>query len=311
MSEEDERGRSPADSPSAAGSHAGQVRTISVLTHGRVEETAAALELLLEQARAAGVTLRFDAEEARKHGLSTATGLQIEATPGGDHGAAVAEQLCVVLGGDGTILRALRRYAGTDVPVFAINFGEIGFLATVDPEELEDGLRRALSGDFELLRLPAVVLETPRGEETAINDIAIHRRAGERVARLAYELGGEEVGSVRCDGLVIATPAGSTGYNLANGGPVMAWGVTGMVVSFIAPHSLSARALVIAPDDVLTVHNRSGEALALAVDGRPVAEIVPAGVVTMRFADGVTALMQTEGSSFYRRLREKFGALSR
>ena len=81
----------------------------------------------------------------------------------------------------------------------------------------------------------------------AINDVAVHRKVGERVAELAYELDGEEAGSVRCDGLVVATPAGSTGYNLANGGPVMAWGVEGFVVSFIAPHSISARALVVAP----------------------------------------------------------------
>ena len=99
--------------------------------------------------------------------------------------------------------------------------------------------------------------------------MAIHRKVGERVAELAYALDGEEVGSVRCDGLVVATPAGSTGYNLANGGPVMAWGVEGFVVSFIAPHSLTARALVVAPRDRLTIYNRSREPLDVAVDGRP------------------------------------------
>jgi NAD+ kinase len=294
------------------GTREGGVRSISVLTHGRAEETAAALARLVEQAGAAGVTLRFDAEEAYKHGLSAADGLQVvEPVSSESGGAAIEEQLCVVLGGDGTILRALRRYAGTDVPVFAINFGEIGFLATVDPEELEDGLRRALSGDFELLRLPAIVLETPGGEETAINDVAIHRRAGERVARLAYELEGEEVGSVRCDGLVIATPAGSTGYNLANGGPVMAWGVEGFVVSFIAPHSITARALVAAPSDRITIHNRSREALDVAVDGRPACELEAGGAITARFADAVGTIAQLPDSSFYRRLREKFGRLAR
>ena len=296
----------------AAGTRERGVRSISVLTHGRAEETAAALARLVEQARAAGVTLRFDAEEARKHELIAVTGLEIvESAPRDGGPAAIEEQLCVVLGGDGTILRALRRYAGTDVPVFAINFGEIGFLATVDPEELEDGLRRALIGDFELLRLPAIVLETPHGEETAINDVAIHRRAGERVARLAYELEGEEVGSVRCDGLVIATPAGSTGYNLANGGPVMAWGVEGFVVSFIAPHSITARALVAAPSDRITIHNRSREALDVAVDGRPACELEAGGAITARFADAVGTIAQLPGSTFYRRLREKFGRLAR
>jgi NAD+ kinase len=220
-------------------------------------------------------------------------------------------ELCLVLGGDGTILGALQRYAGTGVPVFAINFGAIGFLATVEPQDLEDGIRRALTGDFELLRLPAIVLETPCGEQTAINDVAIHRRAGERVARLAYEFEGEEVGSVRCDGLVIATPAGSTGYNLANGGPVMAWGVEGFVVSFIAPHSITARALVAAPSDRITVHNRSREALDVAVDGRPACELEAGGAITARFADAVGTIAQLPGSSFYRRLREKFGRLAR
>ena len=111
------------------------------------------------------------------------------------------------------------------------------------------------------------------GAPVAINDAAIHRKVGERVAELSYALQGEEVGSVRCDGLVIATPAGSTGYNLANGGPVMAWGVEGFLVSFIAPHSLTARALVVAPGDRLSIHNRSREPLDVALDGRPSGEI--------------------------------------
>jgi len=219
-------------------------------------------------------------------------------------------ELCVVLGGDGTILRALQRYAGTDVPVFAINFGEIGFLATIEPQDVEDGVRRALSGDFELLRLPAIVLDLPGGRQSAINDVAIHRKVGERVAELAYALEGEVVGSVRCDGLVVATPAGSTGYNLANGGPVMAWGVEGFVVSFIAPHSLTARALVVAPGDRLTIHNRSREPLDVAVDGRPVCEIPAGETIDARFVNEIGTIAQLPGSSFYRRLREKFGRLA-
>jgi NAD+ kinase len=140
--------------------------------------------------------------------------------------------------------------------------------------------------------------------------VAIHRKVGERVAQIAYALDGEEVGSVRCDGLVVATPAGSTGYNLANGGPVMAWGVEGFVVSFIAPHSLAARTLVVAPRDRLTIFNRSREPLDVAVDGRPAHEIPPGGAIDARFADAVGTIAQLPGSSFYRRLREKFGRLA-
>jgi NAD+ kinase len=284
-------------------------REMTVFTHRRADDTATALELLAERAAHAGVTLCFDAEETSKHGLRTGPGMVVDAPCKDD------VELCVVLGGDGTILRALQRYAGTGVPVFAINFGEIGFLATVEPQDIEDGIARALGGDFELLRLPAIVLDVPddRTEidrQTAINDVAIHRKVGERVAELAYALDGEEAGSVRCDGLVVATPAGSTGYNLANGGPVMAWGVEGFVVSFIAPHSMSARALVVAPDDRLTIFNRSREPLDVAVDGRPAGEIPPGGRIEARFVNDVGTIAQLPGSSFYRRLREKFGRLA-
>jgi NAD+ kinase len=263
------------------------------------------LRRLVELAREAGVTLRFDAEETRKHGLRPQAGiLDAEATEDVD--------LCFVLGGDGTILRALRRYAGTGVPVFAINFGEIGFLATIDPdgEETDEGLRRAMNGDYETLTLPAIALQTPDGPQAAINDLAIHRKVGERVARLAYAPNGEEVGSVRCDGLVVATPAGSTGYNLANGGPVMAWGVEGFVVSFIAPHSLTARALVVAPSDTLEIENRSEGAVDVVLDGRPVGELGPGERIHASFLREAAELCQVPGSSFYRRLRQKFGRLS-
>ena len=132
-----------------------------------------------------------------------------------------------------------------------------------------------------------------------------------RVAELAYRLGGEEIGHVRCDGLVAATPAGSTGYNLANGGPILAWGVEGFAVSFIAPHTLTARALVVAPGDVLEVTNvASRDSVDLAFDGRLERELGAGEEVEVRFRDGVARLAQLPGSNFYRRMREKFGQLA-
>jgi NAD+ kinase len=300
VNSETRRGAQPPSLPSAI-----SVREASVLTHTRPMQTEGALRAVLDAAAQADVTLLFDRNETGKHELKAGEGVVVGA-PEDD-----PVDLCVVLGGDGTILRALRRYAGTNVPVFAVNFGDIGFLATIEPEELLDGVRRAFRGDFELLRLPAIVLDAPTGVERAFNDVAIHRKVGERVAELAYVLDGEELGSVRCDGLVVATPAGSTGYNLANGGPVMAWGVKGFVVSFIAPHSLTARTLVAAPRDRLTIHNRSREALDVSVDGRPVGEIAPGATIDARFVDDAGIIAQLPGSSFYRRLREKFGRLAR
>ena len=183
-----------------------------------------------------------------------------------------------MLGGDGTILTALREHAGTEVPVFAVNYGEVGFLATLDPDGLGRDFDRAFAGEFEILQLPTIDVGRPENVWTAINDISVHRKPGMRVADLAYGLAGEEIGRVRCDGLVVATPQGSTGYNLANGGPILAWGVRGYVVSFIAPHSLTARALVVAPDDLLTINNASREEdVEVHVDGRPACELPGGG----------------------------------
>jgi NAD+ kinase len=280
-------------------------RTASVLTHRRPEQTAEALREMRASAREHGVTLCFDETETRKHGLRAQEGVEVDAP------LSRAAELCMVLGGDGTILTALRSYAGTDVPVFAVNYGEVGFLATIDPDGLREAFDRAFSGDFDRLALPAVVVRRPGEDWLAINDISVHRRAGLRVADLAYKLGGDEIGRVRCDGLVVATPAGSTGYNLANGGPVLAWGVAGFVVSFIAPHSLTARALFVAPGDTLTIQNVSREEpVDVLVDGRPSCTLDAGSEIHVDFARSSAVLAQLPGATFYHRLRERFGRLA-
>ena len=279
--------------------------TASVVTHRRPEETAPAIEALREVARSVGARLLFDQNEVEKHALQPAEGLELGASARGD------VDICFALGGDGTILQALRTYAGTGVPVFGVNFGEIGFLATVDREQARSGFERAFAREFDVLAVPGIAIRASGGAWTAINDVSVQRQQGQRVASLSYAVGEDEIGRVRCDGLVVATPAGSTGYNLANGGPVMAWGVEGMVVSFIAPHSLTARALVVAPGDTLTIENRSNEEeVDIAVDGRPVVALAPAGRLEARFVDAQGLLAQLEGVNFYQRLREKFGRLA-
>jgi NAD+ kinase len=282
------------------------MRSASVFTHRRIAETAPAMRELIAAARRAGVTLRLSEDEARKHGLRAGEGIEIE--PGAPEGV----DLCIVMGGDGTILAALRHHAGAHVPVFAVNFGEVGFLATVDPDGLPQQFDRAFAGEFETIELPTIAVGRPDGNWTAMNDVSVHRKPGLRVADLAYGLAGEEIGRVRCDGLVVATPQGSTGYNLANGGPVMAWGVEGYVVSFVAPHSLTARALVIAPGDHLTINNASREEpVEVHVDGRPSCELPPGEDLHVEFARSHGTLAQLPGASFYHRLRERFGRLAR
>ena len=192
-----------------------------------------------------------------------------------------------MLGGDGSILHALRRYAHTEVPVFGVNFGTVGFLAAVERDAGRGGdppgARRARSRRS---TLPGLEVKVDGTEQVGLNDITLARRPHDRVAELSYRIAGEEVGHVRCDGLVAATPVGSTGYNLANQGPILAWGVKGYVVSYISPHSLTARALVVAPGDVLHVGNApEREPVEVAVDGGKVADLAAGAALEVRFLD--------------------------
>jgi NAD+ kinase len=279
--------------------------SLTIFTHARPEQTGEALRRVIELAREAGVEVRLTEGEVDKNGIEEQDGVVLGADPGGD------TDLAVVLGGDGTILSTLRLYARRDVPVFAVNFGTIGFLATVEPEDLDEGMSLALAGDFDTMGIPGLVASTSQGEQLGINDVSFHRRHTGRVAELAYSVEGEQLGEVRCDGLVVATPAGSTGYNLANGGPVLAWGVEGYVVSFIAPHTLTARALVVAPGDTLAVTNRSREEdVEMTTDGRGVCVLPHEDTIEIRFEPSCALLAQLPGASFYHRLRDKFGRLA-
>ncbi len=279
-------------------------RTAVLITHSHPPATTEAVGIAAAAAREAGWRLIAAPEELAKH-RDAADGVEL-ADPLPDR-----PDLCLVLGGDGSILYALRRFARSGAPVFGVNFGTVGFLAAVERDEAAEGIRRALAGETDTIDLPGLEVEVDGERRVALNDISFIRRPHDRVAELSYKIAGEEVGHVRCDGLVAATPAGSTGYNLANQGPILAWGVEGYVVSYIAPHSLTARALVVAPGDVLHVGNAAGrEAVDVAVDGEHIGELAAGGALEVRFADGVGRLAQLPGTSFYQRIREKFGHLA-
>ncbi|HZJ29532.1 MAG TPA: NAD(+)/NADH kinase, partial [Solirubrobacterales bacterium] len=257
-----------------------------------------------QSARDAGYRLVTDAEEIAKHGSATDGLTEVEELPR-------TADLCLVLGGDGTILRALRHHAGTPTPVFGVNFGTVGFLAAVERDQAVPGIACALAGECETLALPGLRLRAGDLDHLAFNDVTFIRRPHARVAELAYRITGEEVGHVSCDGLVVSTPTGSTGYNLANNGPILAWGVEGYVVSYIAPHTLTARALVVAPGDVLHVGNAAaGEAVEIEIDGQRAGALDEGTEAELTFQPGAAQLAQLPGTSFYNRIREKFGHLA-
>jgi NAD+ kinase len=280
------------------------MKTAALITHSHPPAATEAVTMATEIAGDAGWRLVATAEEVAKHDHAASGVERVDSLPSDP-------DICLVLGGDGSILYALRRFARTGVPVFGVNFGTVGFLAAVERDEAEQGIRRALAGETETVDLPGLAIEVEGEERFALNDVSFSRRPRDRVAELSYRIAGEEVGNVRCDGLVAATPAGSTGYNLANQGPILAWGVKGYVVSYISPHSLTARALVVAPSDVLSVVNAAGrEPVDVAIDGAQVAPLAPGDALDVRFVEGVGKLAQLPGTSFYHRIREKFGHLA-
>ncbi len=278
---------------------------VTVFSHQHVAETGDAVHHLIDRPTREGIQVQVPEAEQAKHAIAERDGVVLGADPEAD------TDLAVVLGGDGSILTAMRTFAGRNVPVFSFNYGAIGFLSSVDHDCLEDGISRVIGGDFEVIGMPALAVAVDGERRLGVNDISFHRRPDSRVAELEYSVAGEQLGKVRCDGLVVATPVGSTGYNLANGGPVLAWGVEGFVVSFIAPHTLTARALVVAPGDALTVLNLSErDEVGVTTDGRPVMQLRPGEATDVSFAREQVLLAQIPGSTFYHRFRDKFGRLA-
>jgi NAD+ kinase len=274
-----------------------EVTRAAVITHGKPETIGAALRRLQSLAAEVGVELLFSEEEVEKHGLAVAGG--------GDDGA----DLAVVLGGDGTMLRGLRRFLGTGVPVLGVNFGRVGFLAAVEADALEEGLRRAFAGEYRVVELPALDARAGAGQWPAVNDVVVTSSSLGRMVELGWAVGGEDLGVQPCDGLICSTPSGSTAYNLSNGGPVLVWGLEAMAVTFVAPHSLHARPLVVPRGLELGVVNRTLDVSAtVLVDGHAVDELVPGAEVTMRLAEQHSLLATLPESTFFSRYRRIFSA---
>jgi NAD+ kinase len=260
------------------------VERAAVFTHGKPERVAPALERLRAVARESGVELVDEADES------------------------VHPDLAVVLGGDGTMLRALTRFLGTGVPVLSVNFGRVGFLTSIPAEELETGVRRALAGEFQVVELPTLDVRLNGEQRVAVNDAVVGSATLGRMIELGYAIGGEDLGTQPCDGLICSTPSGSTAYNLSNGGPVLVWGLEAMVMTFVAPHSLLARPLVVGPDVELVVTNRSTDVPAVViVDGHHAGHLGTGDDVRIHLGGQRTLLATLPEETFFRRYRTIFG----
>lgn len=274
------------------------VRRAAVITHGKPATIGPALAQLERVAAAKGVELLLPDEEVAKHGSAA----EIEH----DLGSA---DVAVVLGGDGTMLRALQRFLGTEVPVIGVNFGRVGFLASIPAKELEVGLGRVLAGDYRVVKLSTVDVEVNDTQATAVNDVVALSAVRGRMVELGWSVGGEDLGVQPCDGVICATPSGSTAYNLSNGGPVLVRGLDAMALTFIAPHSLHARPLVVSRGLELEIRNETADVgVSVIVDGHGFAEIGADGRITVRLGDRHALLATLPEVTFFRRYRETFAS---
>jgi NAD+ kinase len=219
--------------------------------------------------------------------------------------------ILISLGGDGTLLRGARLACQRGIPVLGINLGRLGFLAAAGPETAVDALGRLVRGHYTIesrLTLHARIGDS--GEPLlAVNDVVIHKGGIARVIRLAVRVDGEQVGTYSADGLIVATPTGSTAYSLSAGGPIVVPSVDAFVVTPICPHTLAVRPLVVPSTATIAVRVLdpipAPEELLVSVDGQAASHLAPFQDVTIVRAKQPVLLANVGDESFFNRLRRK------
>jgi NAD+ kinase len=253
--------------------------TASVVAHGRID-VGAAVERVRRVAAESEVTLVDDPTTA---------------------------DIAIVVGGDGTILRALARLLGTDVPAIGVNYGRVGFLASIEPDVLERDLSRVFAGEYHIVELPTLEVKLDGKHHVAVNDVVATSGTLGRMVELAYAVGGEDLGTIPCDGMICCTPSGSTAYNLSNGGPVLVRGLDALAITFIAPHSLHARPLVVPRGAALTVRNETPDVtVAVLVDGHRVAAMDSGHEISIALGDRRSLLATMPETTFFGRYADTF-----
>jgi NAD+ kinase len=248
-----------------------------------------------------GVELVMPQDEAAKHNDPAALGYGVV-----DDAGLRAADVCVVFGGDGTILRALGRLLGSSVPTLGVNYGNVGFLASLPHDHWLEGLRGVVAGEHRVVDLLTVEAALNGAKFAAVNDVVLSRVEPRHVLHLEYEVSGVTVGRMLCDGLILSTPTGSTAYNLSCDGPIVEWDASVMLLNFIAPHSLGFRPVVLRPDHVISVANVSPfEECEVVADGQAVGRLCCGERVRIATGEQRARLMVRVEGSFYQNVEEK------
>ena len=260
------------------------VQTIVVVVHG-------------DRPVATGVAERL-ADIAGRHGM------QVVAVP--EHGATPGD-VVVAIGGDGTVLRAARVALLADLPLLGVNVGRKGFLADIEPAGLEEAVAALKTGSWqESPRMTIEAVVNDRDPVTGINDVVIEKVLSQRLISIEVAIDGERFLNYHADGLILATPTGSTAYNLSAGGPLVAPEIEALVLSPVAPHSLFSKSLVLHPDTEIRCTVVQDRSAGVSVDGYDLGTVGPGDEITVRRGHDTIRFIEISGRSFPARVKEKF-----
>ena len=253
-----------------------------------------------------GHDVRLPAEDAEAVGLAE---LSTEAD-----GLAKGADLAVALGGDGTMLRAVDLAAAQDVPVLGVNVGQLGYLTEVEPADLQAALERFLSGDYDVearmlldVAVDAASGDSPCGPQTALNEAVVEKTPMGHTVRLAVTIDGDFFTTYATDGLIVATPTGSTAYAFSARGPIVAPEHRAMVLTPVSPHMLFDRTMILEPDAVVRLEVCGDRAATVSVDGRNLGTLGEGDAVVCTASSHSARLVTFGGRNFHAILKQKFG----
>jgi NAD+ kinase len=284
----------------------GVTRSVLLLAHTGRAATTEAAQLVVSRLHAAGVEVRVLSAEADEMAL---TGVQ---PCSGERGSAAGAELVLVLGGDGTILRAAELARDAGVPLLGVNLGRVGFLAEAEPQDLETTIEQVLDKAYTVEQRMTLDVDVVIDGETvdtgwALNECSVEKAARERMLEVVVEVDGRPLSRWGCDGVVAATPTGSTAYAFSAGGPVVWPTVEALLLVPISAHALFARPLVTAPSSTLAMEVlESGAEAVVACDGRRTRSLPHGARVEVRRGANPVLLARTRERPFTDTLVDKF-----
>lgn len=287
-------------------------RRILVVAHAKREDTVVAARRVVDALRDAGATPVLPAPD---HGEFAEIDERFaDVAVLGEEIAAEQLELAIVLGGDGTILRAAELVRGSGAPVLGINMGHVGFLAEIDRDDMDAAVHRVIDRDYEVEERLAlsVRVKDAAGEvvyETwALNEATVEKASRERMIEVVVEIDGRPLSSFGCDGMVVSTPTGSTAYNFSAGGPVIWPTVEAIAVVPLSAHALFAKPLVVGPEASVAIEmlERTDGTGILWCDGRRSHELPPGARVVVRRSAQPVRLARLHPTAFTNRLVRKF-----